>query len=188
VRLVTIAVVNGWPLVVTKIPWVLATLTARAVHWCLSRTRSRATASHPLAIRLLNRRLRLPACHAFHISQGTDTSLKILQILRLLHKVLTHLLLVLSQLLKTVFPAVPLGFEHLSLGFGCIDLQRHRLLSLTLLNVVIINIVDSIVKITHVQGQRVVVHQFNVVYLLVYVLVPRWNLSAGFRPHLGGTG
>lgn len=40
-----------------------------------------------------------------------------------------------------------------------------------LINIVDVNIIDPVVEIPHVQGQTVVVHQLNVVDLLVDVLI-----------------
>jgi hypothetical protein len=40
-----------------------------------------------------------------------------------------------------------------------------------LINIVDINVVDPIVEIPHIQGQTIVVHELDIVHLLVNVLI-----------------
>jgi len=54
---------------------------------------------------------------------------------------------------------------------SAIDLQSHIFVRSLFLNIVYVNIVDSVVKVSNIESERVVVHQLHVVYLFVDVLV-----------------
>ena len=55
-----------------------------------------------------------------------------------------------------------------------------------LVDIIDINVIDPIIKVSNIQSQAVVIHQFHVVYLLIYVLVSTvshlsWSFWATIR-------
>jgi hypothetical protein len=109
-RLISIAVVNTWPLVVAQVTSVLATLPALASHGRLPSAGPRPCSRDSLTIRGSYRRFRLPTRDRLDIPHGTHPIFQILQILLLLQEVLAHLLLLHGQFLQTILPTVSLSF------------------------------------------------------------------------------
>jgi hypothetical protein len=77
-----------------------------------------------------------------------------------------------------IIPGVPLRLQNLAcplrqwLGRSFSkSLARHG--SSFILDVIDVNTVDAVIEISHIQSKIVVVHQFDVVHLLVDELVPR---------------
>ena len=188
-RLVSVAIVNTWSLAMTQVSWVLAALSARTCHWCLTSAWPWSRGS--LTGRGMNWWLGLASGNSLHIPDGTDTILQILQILLLLHEVLWHLLLISCELLETILATIPLCFDHLLLWRllnSTIYLQGHILIIWGLfLDIVYVYVIYSVVEVTNVQGQRVVVNQLYVVHLFVDVLVPWGDLAASFGTNWWGT-
>ena len=189
VRLVSIAIVNAWPLTMAQVSWILATLSTSAWQRCLTSAWSRPRGS--LARGRLNWWLGLARGNSLHIPHGADSILQVLQILLLLHKVLRHLLLISCQLLETILATISLRFDHLLLWCllnSTVYLKGHILVIWSLfLDIVYVYVVYSIVEVSNVQGKRVVVYQFHVVYLFVDVLVPWGDLAASFGTYWWGT-